>query len=94
MMDFHSLIQQLTDPTTHATARQTLLELDEQAVEPLVDQFYAGVTEAQGLAILDVVSTIGGYEALALLQDVLYNHAPHESWREAAEKLLRDDGAL
>ncbi|MEL6271163.1 MAG: HEAT repeat domain-containing protein [Chloroflexota bacterium] len=54
-------------------ARIMLLALDEEAVQPLTDAFYAGVNEAQGVVLLDVVAEIGGFEALQLLEDVFYN---------------------
>ncbi|GAB4525029.1 MAG: hypothetical protein OHK0046_40360 [Anaerolineae bacterium] len=94
MMDYHQLVQQLTDPATRDMARDTLLRLDEAAVEPLVDQFYAGVNEATGLAILEILATIGGYEALLLMQDVHLNGAQYPAWAEMAVQALKDGGWL
>lgn len=61
---------------------------------PLVDQFYAGVNEQSGLAIIEVLCEIGGFEALALLENVYHLDAWYESWRAAAEHGLRDSGRL
>jgi lysophospholipase L1-like esterase len=88
MIDYAALLKQLTTGSDDErdSARQTLYALDEEAVEPLIDQFYAGVNEATGLAILEIVSDIGGWEARMLLEDVVHLSAryPHESWRVAA----------
>lgn len=64
-------------------ARLAILRHDEAAVEPLIDEFYSGVSEATGLQILDLLSRIGGYEARALLLDVAENGSK-SAWREAA----------
>jgi len=53
-----------------SAARMILLSMQEDAVNPLGDIFYAGVNDAQGAAILDVVSEIGGPDALAMLRNV------------------------
>ncbi|MEL7233228.1 MAG: hypothetical protein AAGK74_01950, partial [Chloroflexota bacterium] len=37
-------------------ARIMLLAMDEEAVQPLTDAFYAGVNEVQGVVLLDVVA--------------------------------------
>ncbi|MDX1993231.1 MAG: hypothetical protein SF029_12635 [bacterium] len=88
MTDYALLLKHLTTGSDDErdTARQTLYALDEEAIEPLVDQFYAGVNEATGLAILEIVSDIGGWEARMLLEDVVHLSAryPYESWRVAA----------
>lgn len=96
MTDFTALVRQLTSDadTEREAARMTLFSLDEDAVVPLVDQFYAGVNESSGLAIIDVLCEIGGFEALALLEDVYHVDALYESWRAAAERGLRDSGRM
>ncbi len=71
------------DETRRQRARIMLLALDEDAVPPLVDAFYAGVTEAQGVVLLDVVAEIGGPEALQLLEDVFRN-GDRDVWRRWA----------
>jgi hypothetical protein len=71
------------DDTRRQTARVMLLALDEEAVQALVDAFYAGVNEAQGVVLLDVVAEIGGHEALQLLEDVFLNGA-NAAWRRWA----------
>lgn len=71
-------------------ARVMLLALDEDAVTALVDAFYAGVNEAQGVVLLDVVAEIGGPEALQLLADVYQNPAKPAWERWAALGLARN----
>jgi hypothetical protein len=64
-------------------AQVLLLALDEDAVTALVDAFYAGVSEAQGVVLLDVVAEIGGPEALQLLEHV-YRNPREPSWERWA----------
>lgn len=71
------------DEARRQTARVMLLALDEEAVQALIDEFYAGVNEAQGVVLLDVVAEIGGYEALQLLEDVFRN-GTNAVWRRWA----------
>ncbi|MEM6284430.1 MAG: HEAT repeat domain-containing protein [Chloroflexota bacterium] len=79
------------DETRMQRARIMLLALDEEAVQALTDAFYAGVNEAQGVVLLDVVAEIGGYEALQLLEDVFYN-GMKDVWRRwAALGMARND---
>lgn len=87
------LIQQLTgdDETQRTTARQQILALDEDAVEPLTDEFYAGVNEAAGEIILEILGEIGGWEALNVLRDT-YANPRYPSWKAAAERGLAYNG--
>lgn len=73
----------LKNPTDEAQ-RATLLALDEDAVDPLISAFYAGVNEAQGVAILELVGEIGGPDALTLLRNVGYDPTTRAAWRVAA----------
>lgn len=73
-LDFGKLLKQLVDENseTRQTARLSLLEMDEEAIDPLIDQFYAGVTDAQGIAILIIMAEIGGPDAMSTLRNVFY----------------------
>lgn len=71
------------DETRRQRARVMLLALDEDAVPPLVDEYYAGMTEAQGVVLLDIVAEIGGPEAMQLLEDVFHN-GQHDAWQRWA----------
>ncbi|MBZ0294834.1 MAG: hypothetical protein K8L99_19885 [Anaerolineae bacterium] len=82
----------LLDVSQREQAREALLALDEDAVPALVDTFYAGVNEEQGIAVLQLVGEIGGYEAVNLLLDVYENE--RESWRNVAAEALRRDGFI
>lgn len=71
-LDYDYLIGELisSNVLNRSAARMILLSLQESAVNPLGDAFYAGVNDAQGAAILDVVAEIGGPDALAMLRNV------------------------
>ena len=73
------------------SALHELYRMDEAAVDALTDEFYAGVDEATGVAILEVVSTIGGPDALRLLKYACY-FGDKAAWREAGAKGLADNG--
>ena len=72
--DFHELIKQVVSENSNeqAQARKTLLALDEDAVSLLLDEYYAGVNEAQGSAIVSLLAEIGGYEALNALRSICF----------------------
>jgi hypothetical protein len=75
-------------------ARMILLAIQEEAIEPLADAFYAGVNEKQAVMILQVLGEIGGYEALQILRDV-FKHEPNLSLKmAAAEGLIRNANNL
>lgn len=78
------------DETRRQRARVMLLAMDEDAVTALADAFYAGVNEAQGVVLLDVVAEIGGPEALQLLEDVYQNPSKPVWERWAALGLARN----
>lgn len=94
--DYASLLRQLVSDreTARAAAKAALYALDEDAVEPLVEQFYAGVSEAAGLAIIEVIGEIGGFEARIFLEDLthLTARSTNESWRFAARLALARNG--
>jgi HEAT repeat protein len=71
------------DAKRQQQARIVLLAMDEDAVPPLVDAFYAGVTEAQGVVLLDIVAEIGGPDAIQLLEDVS-EHPGKPAWERWA----------
>lgn len=67
----------------------TIIALDEDAIHPLVDEFYAGVTDAQGVAILDIVAEIGGPDAMSMLRNVFhFEDSRHKLQYAAAKGLL------
>lgn len=94
--DYAQIIRCLTSDNSseQQAARAQVFTLDETAVAPLIDEFYAGVSEQAGLAVLDVLSEIGGFEVLALLEDVYHLGARYESWRALAADRLRREGRL
>jgi len=85
-----SYIRQLNSPqsTERESAREALRALDEDAVDPLINAFYAGVNEAHGIAILELVGEIGGPDALTLLRNIGYDPTTRPAWREAARRAL------
>lgn len=91
--DISLLIQQLmsVNEAKRLAARMTLLALEEDAVNPLVDEFYAGVTTTIGEAILEIISEIGGPDALAILRNVYHFEDENAVLRRAAVRgLLRN----
>lgn len=90
------LVQLLTgsNPTQQTVARMLLISLQEDAVEPLIEQFYSGVNEANGKMILNILGEIGGPDALVTLRSV-YHFDDHAGLRRAAaEGLLRNRSNL
>lgn len=78
-----------TDPTRAAAARAALLALDEAIIDPLLDQFYAGVSELVGLAIIDLVAIVGGYEVRLFLEDLMQaDGMGRDAWLQAAIQAL------
>lgn len=72
--NYQELVRQLVsnDAEQQIAARQILLALEEDAVTGLLDEYYAGVNQAQGIAVLDILAQIGGYEALNALRSLLF----------------------
>ena len=95
-IDFHQLVQQLGDADSdiQQSASSILLRLDEDAVAPLVDQYYAGVTEQQAIAILDIIAHIGGFEALALLRNEFHFSNSLQRKQICAKGLLHNRDVL
>lgn len=81
-----TLINRLTqgDPDERAAARVILCSLEEAAVEPLIDTFYAGTTEQTAVAILQTLALIGGPDALATLRSVFTYEEERPAVRDAA----------
>ncbi|MBZ0286976.1 MAG: hypothetical protein K8I30_05135, partial [Anaerolineae bacterium] len=84
--NFRQLLTDLTsaDDSRREAARAALLAYDEAIVDPLIGEFYSGVSEVSGVAILDLVAEIGGPDALSLLRNVYHFDDHHAAWREAA----------
>jgi hypothetical protein len=96
--NYRLLVQQLLNDDTEQkiSAQKTLLALEEDAVTGLLDEYYAGVNEAQGLAILDMLAQIGGYEALNALRSLLFfDLSTSRAFRTAAANgLLQNSDSL
>ena len=67
--NFRQLLSDLihSDTAQRESAFAALRSLDEEIVDPLVGEFYSGVSEALGIAILELVAEIGGPDALSLV---------------------------
>lgn len=92
-VDYHELVEYLGsgDVVKYNAAKVILLALQENAVNPLGDEFYAGVTEAQGIGILQVVADIGGPDAMAMLRNVFEFERERPALRfTAAEGLMQN----
>ncbi len=83
------------DAVQQQAARDALLMLDEEAVNPLIEAFHAGVNEVTGVVILDLVGEIGGPDALTLLRYVFNFEEAHTAWyRASAKGLLYNEHSL
>jgi len=89
-VDFHDLIKKISSDNINAdtAACMILYAMQEDAVEPLIEQYYYGVTDKQGVAILDVLAQIGGPSALAMLRNVFAFEEDRRLLRFAAAKGL------
>jgi len=94
--NFSQLVKQLADDNLNVqqAARMILLALDEDAVDPLIDEFYAGVTEAQGVAVLAIMAEIGGPDAMSTLRNVFHFETRPTLKRAAASGLLHNSDNL
>jgi len=92
--ELRRLVTQLTSDVLveRAAAKLAFLKLDEDAIQPLADELYSGVNEATGVAILELMGEIGGWEALAVLQDIFYAESSRPALAKAAAKALKDNG--
>jgi hypothetical protein len=88
--NFRQLVTDLTstDDTRRESARAALLEYDEDMVDPLIGEFYSGVSQASGIAIIDLIAEIGGPDALSMLRNVYHFDDHHAAWRTAAARGL------
>jgi len=96
-INFPQLVKQLADenPLIHQAARMIILSLDEMAVDPLIDEFYAGVTDSEGVAILNIMAEIGGPDAMSTLRNVFHFEETRVALkRAAANGLLKNSGNL
>ena len=94
MTELTPLIAQLShaDAEIRETAWRKLRLYDEDAIEVLIDAFYAGINEVGGVAIITLVSEIGGYEARIFLEDLLQHPIHHDSWKHAVIEGLKFNG--
>jgi hypothetical protein len=90
MPGFRSLMTQLAslDPAERDAARSTLLQMDEEVMDLLVAEFYAGMPEKLAVSLLEIIGEIGGYEALNLLGDVYYSRDTRPALKAAARLAL------
>lgn len=87
---FRILMNQLAsvDPTERESARMSLLQMDEDVMDLLVAEFYAGMPEKLAIALIEIIGEIGGYEALNLLGDVYYSPDTRPTLKAAARLAL------
>ncbi len=92
--EIRRLIAQLTSDimVERVAARLILLKMDEDAIQPLADELYSGVNEAAGTAILELMGEIGGWEALAVLQDIYFAEGSRDGMTKAAAQALKNNG--
>jgi hypothetical protein len=92
--DIRRLIGQLTSAVLveRTAARLLFLKMDEDAIQPLADELYSGVTEPIGIAILELMGEIGGWEAIAVLQDIYFAESSRPALVKVAEQALKDNG--
>lgn len=76
-------------PAHSAAARMLLVALQEKAVGPLIDELYAGVSDAQGIVILDMLAEIGGPEAMEVLRSIFTHETQRPALQTAAARGLR-----
>jgi hypothetical protein len=96
-MLYRSLVEQLVSSNLESqiAARMAILAQQENAIEPLVSVYSGGVNDVQGLAVLDILAEIGGFEAMALLRNVFAFEDKRPVMRYAAAKgLLRNEHNL
>ncbi len=88
------LVAQLTSNTTieRMAARLAFLKMDEDAIQPLADELYSGVDEITGIAILELMSEIGGWEAIVVLQDIYFAESSRPELVKAAAQGLHSNG--
>lgn len=77
-----------SDPARREAAREALLALDEDGVEWMVGEFYSGVSNALGVALIEIIGEIGGWEALTFLRQVFAEGDLPKEWQLAAARAL------
>lgn len=92
--EIRRLVAQLSSNATieRMAARLAFLKMDEDAIQPLADELYSGVDTVTGMAILELMGEIGGWEALAVLQDIYCAESSRPELAKAAAQGLRDNG--
>jgi hypothetical protein len=92
--EIRRLVAQLTSNTTieRMAARLAFLKMDEGAVQPLADELYSGVNEVTGMAILELMGEIGGWEAISVLQDIYFAESSRPELSKVAAQGLRNNG--
>jgi hypothetical protein len=90
MPTFRTLMNQLAslDSLECESAHASLLQMDEEVMDLLVAEFYAGMPEKLAVALLEIIGEIGGYEALNLLGDVYYSRDTRPALKVAARLAL------
>ncbi|MBL8164581.1 MAG: hypothetical protein JNJ61_21505 [Anaerolineae bacterium] len=90
MSEHDGLIRALNeaDAQARSAAWDALRALDEDAVDALLNAFYAGMSEPHGTLILALVAEIGGPDALTLLRNVYYDPGARQAWHTAAAQGL------
>lgn len=88
--NFRQLLSDLIQDDTvwRENAHAALRSLDEEIVDPLIGEFYSGVSERLGVVIIELVTEIGGPDALSLLRNVYHFDDHHTAWRAAARRGL------
>src|SRR5262249_13572655 len=90
MDDLRPHLLQLDNPDAarRDAARAALLAYDEEAADFLIAEFHAGVSAALGIAIIELVSEIGGPDAMTLLRYVYHFEEKCPVWQKAAAHAL------
>ena len=90
MPTFRTLMNQLAsvDAAERESARATFLQMDEDVMDLLVAEFYAGMPEKLAVSLIEIIGEIGGYEALNLLGDVYYSPDTRPVLKVAARRAL------
>ena len=90
MSSFRALMTQLAslDAAEREAARTVLLQMDEDVIDLLVAEFYAGMPEKVAVVLIEIIGEIGGWEALNLLGDVYYSHDTRPALKAAARAAL------
>jgi len=94
--NYQSLVQQLisADANMGSAARMMLIALQEDAIEPLADEFYAGVTDNQAFVIIELMAEIGGPDALNTLRQIFDYDVRPKVVHAAAQGLLKNVHSL